>query len=265
MRTNKRFAGALIVVGILALASAACGVSSVTGLFATATPTPTLTFTPTPTFTPSPTPTFTPSPTATSTPLPTGVLTEPLADGTNRFTDYDNKYSLVLSGDWIIIPIQKDELEALLNKLSQDNPNLVDSAKAFQDLDPKVIRVVALNGNTEYFASGYASNLNITAIDDATLSALPLSFISGALEESFKQQGMTVLTEGVNTVENNNGVEMEYIDIEQDFGGEKIQQRLLLFKSDDKLIMITISTISQFKDAVLEQGKEIGLSVELLK
>jgi hypothetical protein len=265
MRKNKGFAGALFCVGVLALASVSCGVSSITNLFATATPTATLTFTPTPTFTPSPTPTFTPSATATSTPLPTGVLTEPLADGTNRFTDYDNKYSLILSGDWIVIPIQKDELDAVIQKLSQENPNLVDSAKAFQDLDPKVIRMVALNGNTDYFINGYASNLNISAIDDATLSAFPLSFISGALEESFKQQGMTVLTEGLNTIENSDGVEMEYIDLEQDFGGVKIQQRMLLFKSDGKLIMITVSTIPQFKDAIFEQAKVIGISVELLK
>jgi len=265
MKTKKGFVGILLLVGMLTLASLSCGVSSLTNLFATATPTATLTFTPTATFTPSPTATFTPSPTATSTPLPTGVLTEPLTDGTNRFTDYDNKYALILSGDWIIIPIQKDQLDAMLEKLSKDNPNLVDSAKAFQDMDPKVIRLVALNGNSEYFAKGYASNLNITAIDDATLSALPLSFITGALEETFKKQGMTVLSTGDNPVDNQNGVEMKYMDIQQDFGGVKIQQRMLLFKSDNKMIMITFSTIPQFKDVIFEAATEIGLSVELLK
>jgi len=265
MKTQKNFPKFLLVMGLLMLASLACSTSSLSNLIATATPTPTLTFTPTPSFTPSPTATFTPTPTATSTPLPTGVLIEPLTDGTNRFTDYDNQYTLIFSSDWINIPIQKDQLDAMLEELSKDNPNLVASAKAFQNMDPEVIRMVALNGNMDYYAKGYVANINITAIEDATVSAFPLPFISGALEESLTQQGMKVLTNDVNTIENAHDVEMEFIDIEQQLSGTKIQQRMIIFKSDGKLIMITTSTIAQFKDTIFGDAVEIGKSVELLQ
>ena len=265
MKKQNGFLRLVLSMGLLMLISLACGTSSLSNLFATATPTPTLTFTPTPSFTPSPTATFTPTPTATSTPLPTGVLIEPLTDGTNRFTDYDNQYTLILSGDWIYVPIQKDQLDAMLDELSKKNPNLVASAKAFQNMDPKAIRMMALNGNPDYYANGYVANINITVIEDATLSVFPLSFISSALEESLKQQGMKVLTNGVNTIENTHDVEMEYIDIEQQLSGTKIQQRMIIFKSDNKLIMITASTIAQFKDVIFDAAVEIGRSVELLK
>lgn len=247
---------------ILALVSISCGVSNIPFL-ATETPTPTITFTPSPTFTPSSTPTSTP--TFTPTPLPTGITSEQQADGSTLFIDYDNAYQLTLPPDWIIIPIAQDTLAVYLDELAKDNPNLVASAEAFKDLDPNVLRMAALNTNMKYFVNGSASNITIAAIEDATLSALPLSFISGALEESFTGQGINVLTTGVNTVENDHNVEIEYMDVEQDVNGNKAQQRIVLFKTSNKLILLTITTVPQFKDEIFQISDEIGASVEFLR
>ena len=265
MRKNKGLLSFTVFITVLAIASLSCGVSDIPNLFATDTPTPTATFTPTPTFTPSPTPTSTPTHTPTPTPLPTGVTTQVLSDGTNLFIDYDNKYQLVLTDEWVILPIGKDDLDAMLEKLADENPDLAKSAEAFKDLDANVVLMVALNSNIDYLANGYTSNINITALEDPMLAAMPLSFITGALEESFKQQGMKVLTTGVNTIDNVHGLTAEYIDVEQNLSGLKVQQRLIVFQTNNKLIMITVSTPPQFKDEIFKMAEEIGVSIEILK
>jgi len=260
MFKNKGFRVLTVLVMLLALTSISCGVSSLPFL-ATETPTPTATFTPSPTPTPSSTPTLTP----TATPLPTGVQTEEQADGSTLFNDYDNKYQLVLSEEWVIIPFDQDELGALVEELSKDNPKFKDAAAAFKNLDPDVFRLVALSQNQKYFESGAVPNLNITAIENDVLSAMPLSFVTGALEESFKQNGTKVVSEGVNTIDNPNGVEIEYLDIEQEVNGVKISQRLIVFQSNSKLIMVTLTAPDTFKSEIFTFGDLIGASIKLFK
>ena len=215
MKQNTAFRRSFIFIALLALMMVSCsGVSDLPNLFATETPTPTNTFTPSPTFTVTPSPTATL--TATATPMPTGTSFEEQSNGSTLFTDYDNRYQLILPADWFVIPLNKDDLSAALDKLAEDNPDLIASAETFKDMDSDVLRLAALNMDRKYFAGGYASNMTVTAIQDATLSAMPLSFITGVLEETFQQQGLQVLTNDVNTIDNANSVEIEHIDVEQE-------------------------------------------------
>lgn len=265
MRHKKGLVYFLVFVSVVAAASLSCGVPDVSNLFATDTPTPTATFTPTPTFTPSPTPTSTPTHTPTATPLPTGISTQELSDGSTLFIDYDNKYQLTLPEDWVIIPLVKEDLDIMLEQLSEENPDFANAAEAFKDLDSDVLRMAALNSKREYLIGGYASNITLAALEDPVLSAMPLSFITGALEGSFSQQGVKVLTTGVNTIDNANGMEIEYIDVEQSVAGVKVQQRMVVFQSSGKLILMTISTTPNFKDEIFELANQIGSSLEPLK
>jgi len=89
--------------------------------------------------------------------------------------------------------------------------------------------------------------------------------VTGALEESFKQSGMTVLTEGVNTIDNPSGIEIEFLDIEQETNGIKIAQRLIVFQANGKLILVTLTAPIDFKAEVFASGDVIGASIELLK
>jgi hypothetical protein len=262
MLMNKRFQSFIFFITTLALASLACGVSDLP-FITTETPTPTATFTPSPTPAPSSTPT--PTNTPTPTPLPTGVKAEVQTDGTTLFVDYDNKYQLVLPVDWIIIPLDKNDLDIMLDKLEDENPDLASVAEAFKNLDSKVLRMAALNSNRKYVTEGYGSNITIAAIEDKTLSVMPLSFTTGVLEESFKQQGMQVLTKGVNTIENVNGVDVEYLDVEQAVTGKPVQQHVIVFQSGGNLIIITVTTLQEFKDEVFQMGDQMGASIEFLK
>jgi hypothetical protein len=270
MRKNKSLAVSLFFVGMLAVASLACGTSSITGLFATATPTATLTFTPTATFTPSPTSTSTPTPTLTPTPLPAGVKAEVQADGSTLFTDYDNHFQFGIPKDWFVLPLGANDMAQLLDQLSTKNPQLGKYAQAFRQLDPDVIRVIALNEDNKYIYNGFASNLTVTAIKDNVMSKSPLDFVTGALEEAMKQQGAKLVSEAIPAANNANGVEVAAIEIQQTVPtatGAKVQaySKIVVFQSNGKLIMIQLATPQQFKKVLVPALDEISASIKLLK
>ncbi len=255
-----------VFVALLTLTVLSCsGASGIPNFFATETPIPTSTFTPTPTFTPSPTLTPTATPSLTPTPLPTGINVEKQSDGTTLFTDYDNKYKLTLPKEWVVIPFKKDAYTEAINQLAKENPQLAAAAKAFQNMDPKMFRLVAINTNSKYIKNTFASNLNVTAYENDLLASMPLEFVTGALESQFEKQGAKVLTKDVNTVENSHSVPIQYIDIQQTVKGSKISQRVLVFQVDKKLVMIALSTLPEFSEGVFAEGNDIGGSVELLK
>jgi hypothetical protein len=270
MQRKIRTSAILFATLMLALSALACQAGGIGNLFATPTPTPTNTptVTPTPTITPSPTPTITPSPTLTPTPMPTGISVEEQPDGSTLFIDYDNKYRLVLGPDWAVIPTSKELLLRAMDRLARDNPNLAEAAEALKDVDPEVIRLIALNKDPKLFIQGSATNINITVIGEPILATMPLAFVTGALEESLKQNGATVLTEGINEVENSNGVEVMYIDIEQSInaGGVKtLAQRLLVFQANEKLIVVTITALKQSSAAAFEDVMTIGGTIQHIK
>lgn len=264
MRFRSLFKLALFI-SILSLAALSCGVADLGGLFATETPTPTSTSTPTATFTPSPTPTSTPTRTPTPTPLPSGVTSEDQADGSTLFIDYDNKFRLTLPKGWIVIPIDQDGLGDLLDNVSEQNPDLAETAQAFRDLDPDVFRMAALYSDRETLSGGYGTNITVTAFADKIMSSMPLSFVTGVLEQSFIDGGGKVLTQGVNSIGNSHGVEIEYIDVEQSSAGFKVTQRLVVFQAEDKLIVITITTVPQFQAQILPVSDLLGGSIEYLE
>ena len=267
---KTRYTAILAAVGVLLLGSLACSSGPIGAFFATATPTPTSTptSTPTPTATPTATPTDTPTPTPT--PLPTGVATEEQPDGTTLFTDYDNNYQLVLSSDWIVVPLRAEDLADMVAELAEEHPELADQAEALQQLDADIFRMTAMNKDPNLFSSGYASNVSVAAFEDPTLTSMPLAFISAVMEDTLESQGATILTTGVNEIENANGVEVEYLDFEQSVptptgATVRVRGRVIMFLTDDKLVMITVGAPKDVSDEILAQANEIGQSIKLLK
>jgi hypothetical protein len=261
-----------ILLTFALMESLACNAVSLTNLFATITPTPTNTptVTPTPTITPSPTPTNTPIPTPTFTPIPTGVKTDELSNGNTLFTDYDNKFQVELPSDWVIIPLKADDMAKILEKLSKENPDAANMAKALSDLDPDVIRVVALNKNPKYSVSGFVTNLNVTAIQDKVASTMPMAFVTAMIEDSLKQNKAKVLTNGANVSNNENGVEIGLVEVEQKSitaNGRSLVMylRVILFQNQGKLMMVTLSTPKQFAQTAVEDLNVIAKTVKLLK
>lgn len=272
MKNHFNKAYVVVIAFIFVFATLACNASSVTNLFATPTPTPTNTptITPSPTITPTSTPTETPVPTLTPTPLPTGLNTEKQSDDTVLLTDYDNQYNFVLPANWTVIPLSGKDMEKMLDIFADKNPSMKDTADAFRELDPNIIRVIALNNDAKYFVNGFATNMTVTVLEDKMLSAMPLAFVTGAIEESMKQSGSKVITNDVNIVESANGVEVGVIEAENSITtatGSKVtaRSRILLFQSDGKLVMINLTCPKQFMAELSPELDKIAQSVEVSK
>lgn len=267
---NKGTLSLMILTSIVVAASLSCGVSGIAGMFATATPTPTSTFTPTATFTPSPTPTSTPTSTPTATPLPTGVTSDARTDGSTLFTDYDNQYQLVLPDGWLVIPLSVGDIADILEKITEEKPELRDTAAAFSQLDPDVIRVIAINEDRKYMFSGFSTNLTVTAIEDKLMSSMPLDFVTGAVEESLKQQGATLVSEFQPASKNANGVEIGTFEFQQETptatgARVKAQSKTLVFQSNGKLIMIQLAVPQQFAGELIPVLDQILETIKLIE
>lgn len=257
-----------IVVALLALAALSCSGTSGIGFFATETPTPTITFTPSPTFTPTATPTDTPIPSPTL--LPVGVQMEDQPDGSTLFIDYDNKYQMTLPKDWVVIPLSSDDLSAILSNLSEKNPSFQNIAETFKQLDPNVIRVIAVNADSKYIVSGFSTNLTVTALEDPVMSSMPLDFVTGAIEESLKQQGSKLLSSSEPVATNPNGVDVgvfDFMQIAPTSTGANIEVRskVVVFQTEGKIIMVQLATPKQFGEELLPMLDEVSNSIKLLK
>lgn len=263
---RKGLFGFTVFVLTLSLAGISCGFSDVANIFATETPTPTQTFTPSPTATPSATPTQTPSPT----PPPTGVETREGSGGTTVFIDYDNNFQLTLPSDWFIIPLSAEDITDVLNSMAEENPDLKKSADAFKNLDPDVIRVIAVNKDSKYLVKGFSANLTITAIKDKFLTGLPVAFVTGSMEAEMKKNGVKIIEVEELVLTSDSGVEIGVMEFIQDAptatgGTISVQSRMLVFQTGDALIMAQLVTPREFAGELFPIMEEIAQSVQLLK
>ncbi len=268
MKQSKKWIAFTALIMTLALPALACGTSDITNLFATETPTPTQTFTPSPTSTPSPTPTQTQTPSPT--PVPTGVDIKEQANGSTLFIDYDNHFQVALPGGWFVLPLSSDDINKLMDKMAEQNPDLKDTADAFKRLDPDVIRVIAINEDSKYISQGFSSNITITAIEDKMLSSLPIPFVTGALEGQLEQQGAKIIEQTELTATSKSGVEVGLMEFKQTAPtstGAKIkaQARVLVFQVNGKLIMIQLTTMEKHAEELFPMMEDIAASIEIIK
>ncbi len=269
MHSKAAFQRCSIFTGILALAVVSCsGLSNVSNLFATDTPTPTSTFTPSPTVTPSPTakPTETPSPSPT--PIPTGSNVEEQPDGSTLFTDYDNQYQMAIPEDWIVVPLSSKDLAEILNSMSAKNPEIKAMAENLKNMDPDVMRVMAVSVDSKYMQDGASPSLSVMAIEDKVMSSMPMDYVTKALEASIKQQNVKVLSSGNPVVTNPNGVELGSFEYQRAIPsplGTKIPVRYkaVFFRSGDKTILLQLGAPEQFADQFAPAVDQITDSIKV--
>ena len=254
-------------IAILVLVSLACQGGAGLNPFATETPTPTLTSTPSPTYTPSPTATATETPSPT--PLPTGAITEEQSDGSTLFTDYDNNFHFTIPEAWLVIPLSSEDLTEILQGLSEENPQLKEIAATFAQLDPDVIRVMAMHRDIKYSVNGFSTNLTVTAIEDKLMSAMPMDFVTGAVEESLKQGGATIVPNEELATNNANGVEVGILEFQKTTptatgASVDAHSKILIFNAGAKMIMIQLTVPKQFSGEMLPVLDQILDTIKLL-
>jgi hypothetical protein len=102
------------------------------------------------------------------------------------------------------------------------------------------------------------------------MSSMPLDFVTGALEESMKQAGTTILSHGELAADNANGVEIGFLEFQQNTptatgATVRAQCKMLIFHANEKLIMIQLATPQQFAGEVLPVLDQIVDTVKLVE
>jgi hypothetical protein len=262
MNQNKVTPRVAVFIMMLVLMILACQSVGSFNPFATETPTPTNTFTPTPTFTVTPSPTLTHTPT--STPLPTGIVIKEQTGGTSLVIDYDNKYEFLLPPNWAIVFSTQKDLEQAIEQTSEKDPDFAKMAESFKNVDPNVFRLAALNIDRTYISEDSPALLTINAFVDSVTSTMPMSFVTAMIEDSILAGASSTtwdVTNNINNVEV--GLVRGAMMISLPNGlSANIQELVISFQSNKKLIVIEIAAPKEFGDQILSPFEGIVDSIK---
>lgn len=263
MQQNKSRRVLLIIPAILGLAVLSCaGLSDIPNPFATETPTPTNTFTPTPTLTATTTPS--PTSTPTSTPLPTGKIKEVLADGSTLFTDYDGGYQVTFPQDWTVVILEKDDLNAILANIPEQEKNVASLIEAAKKADVNnIIRAFGFNFKAQQGV--YTPNLNISYDTNPLLAAISLKDFMDNNAAYFPSLGIKVI--GSEIKKTASGVEIGVLDVawtlkQANNQPINLRQKQAYFKTGDGVAVITLSTLA---DAKVDVNPDVDRLIESIK
>lgn len=252
-KASQRFG---FITGILALAVISCsGLSDVSRLFATDTPTPTLTFTPSPTLTPSPTSTPTHTPSPSPTPRPSGVKADEQADGTTLITDYDNHYQYILPENWEVAFTSQKDLQHAVRADASTDPEIANLVEQFRNIDPDIFRLAAINVDLKYFdTAGTPTVLTANAYEDRMANTMPMAFVTAMIEDNILKDARSTSWD---VIESGNGVEVGVVTGENTFSFSdginiNIKMIVIAFQANNKLIIIEIATPQGYGEEILE-------------
>jgi hypothetical protein len=84
------------------------------------------------------------------TPRPTGLFFEELPGNGTKVWDYDSGYVLVLSGEWVLIPTDKDDLRNAIRDLSSLDQDMANSLRNMDLLNDDSIRLIFVSQSPKY-------------------------------------------------------------------------------------------------------------------
>ncbi len=269
--TKMKFRALLVALTLLFIVSLACSSAGpLSGLFATATPTPTNTPTVTPTSTPTLTPSPTLTPTATATPRPSGVSDETQPDGTIVFTDYDNLYQVTLPENWVVFHLEMEDLKTMGEKFSETNPEMKEMLAALRNVDKKLFRAMIIDTDRDHLANKQLPNITITVPQEAMFKNMPPAFLSGALASALPDinPGIKVLSDGFDTTPS--GVEIGFIEstlTANNPNGKRmtVYQKIVIFEIKNGVAMLTFTCPTDLKDTLLPAFDQMVNSITPLK
>lgn len=226
--------------------------------------------TPTPTITPTPLPTSTPTPSPTPTPIPEGVSQAEQADGSILFTDYDGGYQLVIPQDWDVIPISKEDLDAILTALAESNPQVEQFRDVISQLDPDVFRAFLFNFSANAVQETYVTNVNIILDRSSIALSAPLDYMITVSISAFEAMGDRITVLGSDQFITASGIPAAAIHVSQKIAtssGEQLEiyQSVVLVKTEKGMVTITFSTPFSLHEATKPEFDRIVDGLVLLE
>lgn len=240
----------MILVCLLVIVAANLACSTGLNIFATPTPTPTVTFTPTltptATLTPTPTATFTPTPTPTMTPTPvpeSAFRIDDLDDGTTLFVDYEVGYQMVFGSDWMVIPMeagmQEELIASIQGELSEDLAAILEASA--EELG---IRFIAVDLTHTDFVENDMPNINAVYQEEPGIGWFGLDNIVTMQAELLPSMIPGIVIDSQEVIENPQGVEYGKIEMsytDKDLG-QNVRQMIVIMLFDDGLFGLTLSS-----------------------
>lgn len=261
---QKRFVFRVhLLLMVLTCASLACQAGGlVPSLFATVTPTPTVT--PSPTVTPIATATVTPPPTS----IPGDVSLEVQADGSTFFTDTKAGFSLLITSTWVCIPANVDDLTPYVEQASENNPQFSQAFSMLQNVDPNILRIMAMDTNMDHYKDNYVPNFSVIALKDPLGAKMPLKNTVQMMGDSIKSQfpGIGLLNSGIEQVSSDFSYgynEWKTPMTTQDGAVVKVFQKQVFFSIQDYFVVMTLSAHSDRYDEVLLDFNTIMETIQM--
>jgi len=196
--------------------------------------------------------------------VPTGVKIEKQSDGTTLFVDYDNKYQIVLPSDWAAVSFTEEEFDQAAGQIIASDPNFQQMAEGLKNVDSDAYRLAAFNINRSYMNGTFPSLLTINAFSDSMAGTMPMAFVTAMIEDTVLKDATSTTWE---VVDNANKVEIGIVK-----GTRKItfpnglstavQELVISFQANKKLIVVEIATPGKFGDQILSPVEE---SIDFIK
>jgi hypothetical protein len=157
-----------------------------------------------------------------------------------------------------------------MSQMETENPDLQAAVETFRQLDPDIIRVIAINKDSKYIYRDFASNISVIALKDESLSVMPVAFVSGMMETQLEISGATIVPGDNFAFTNSHGVEIDSLEFKQaatSASGATItaHSKVLLFQAVGALINIQIAAPEQFAVELFPVMDEIAESIKVLE
>ncbi len=153
----------------------------------------------------------------------------------------------------VIFASQKDLQEAI-----QGDPEVTNMSERFNDVDPDVFRLAAMNVDRAYVRAGAPTLLMINAYKDSIASAMPMAFVTSMIENTILQDATSTTWD---VIENKNGVEVGIVEGARTFAfpgaNIRVREMVIAFQANKKLIVIEIAVPIAYAEQILAPFDEI--------
>ncbi|HEX5944614.1 MAG TPA: hypothetical protein VFY66_20185 [Anaerolineales bacterium] len=184
-----------------------------------------------------------------------------LADGSTQFTDHTAGIQILFSPIWLVFRVGEPEYYQAWEKHGAQNLAAIDALSAMQNLDPKVLRVVALDLRPEH-------------MPDEMLTALSVIYLAGDLQDLKEREkvrrnqhspcaGYQFISS--NYPQTNNGIQTLVMDESCKATDERtILYRDIYFHVPSGMIHINFETNFDYRDTPLLEFEQVLNNITLL-
>ena len=184
-----------------------------------------------------------------------------LADGSTEFTDHTAGVQILFSPIWLVFRVGELEYYQAWEKHGAQNLAAMNALSAMQNLDPKVLRVVALDLRPEH-------------MPDEMITALSVIYLAGDLQDLKEREkvrrnqhspcaGYQFISS--NYPQTNNGIQTLVMDESCKASGERtILYRDIYFHVPSGMIHINFETNFDYRDTPLLEFEQVLNSISLL-